>query len=117
MSDRSPKRYTLRVGGRTSWIERYVNSSRGFGPPTLIHTNGTPGKSQFKPWVNAESVTRTAWEQGTPVFDKNGAFLGKRFTFNDPIGTSPGGFDQNSVFVHWSPNDGIHGVPTTVAEP
>jgi hypothetical protein len=50
---------------------------------------------------------------GTDV-DQNGNFIGKRYTFETPIGVSPGGYDQNSVFVHWSPTKGIHGVPTTV---
>jgi hypothetical protein len=109
--------------------ERYVHCSKckalipkarvsGKNPPISprqkLHTTGTPGKSQFKPGVDAESVTRTAWEQGKPVFDKKGKFLGKRFTFKDPVGTSPAGYDQHSVFVHWSPTKGIHGVPTTV---
>ncbi len=83
-------------------------------PRQRLHTDGTPGKSQFKPGVDANSVTRTAWEQGVPVFDRNGKFLGKRFTFQGkPIGTSPSGHDQWSIFVHWSPTRGIHGVPTT----
>ncbi|MCB1771490.1 MAG: hypothetical protein KDJ31_17610 [Candidatus Competibacteraceae bacterium] len=85
-------------------------------PRQKLHTNGTLGKSQFKPGIDAESVTRTAWEQGTPVFDKNGKFLGKRFTFKHPIGTSPSGHNQHSIFVHWSPTKGIHGVPTTVGQ-
>ncbi len=82
----------------------------------ILHVNGTPGKSQFKPHIDADSVTRTAWEQGTPVFDRNGNFIGKRFTFKKPVGTSPTGHDQYSVFVHWAETKGIHGVPTTVGE-
>ncbi len=83
-------------------------------PRQTLHTNGTAGKSQFNAGVDVECAVRTAWEAGTPVFDKNGAFIGKRFTFKNPIGTSPGGYPQNSIFVHWSPKSGIHGVPTTV---
>jgi hypothetical protein len=79
-----------------------------------LHVDGTPGKSQFNPGIDVEGVVRTAWESGTPSFDKNGKFLGKRFTFDTPIGTSPSGNPQSSIFVHWSPNNGIHGVPTTV---
>ena len=88
-----------------------------FGPRQKLHANGTPGKSQFKPGIDAEGATKMAWEQGTPVFDKNGKFLGKRFTFEKPVGTSPTGYDQNTVFVHWSPTKGIHGVPTTRTGP
>ena len=82
-------------------------------PRQRLHTDGTPGKSQFNPNVNADDITRTAWEQGKPVFNQNNQFIGKRFTFDDPIGISPSGHPQNTVFVHWSPKKGIHGVPTT----
>ncbi len=107
------------TGGCGKWG---INAPRGIvsghNPPISsrqkLHVDGTPGKSQFNPGVDVEGVVRTAWEGGTPVFDKNGKFLGKRFTFDTPIGTSPSGHPQNSIFVHWSPNHGIHGVPTTV---
>jgi hypothetical protein len=83
-------------------------------PRQRLHVNGPAGKSQFNAGVDVEGVVRTAWEGGTPVFNKNGQFIGKRYTFSKPVGTSPTGHPQNSVFVHWSPNSGIHGVPTTV---
>ena len=90
----------------------------GHNPPITsrqrLHTNGTPGKSQFNQGLDVEGVVRTAWEGGIPVFDRNGKFIGKRFTFSKPVGTSPSGHPQSSVMVHWSPNNGIHGVPTTV---
>ncbi|MCP4458043.1 MAG: hypothetical protein GY816_08475 [Cytophagales bacterium] len=82
-----------------------------------LHVDGTPGKSQFKQGINADDVTRTAWEQGVPEFNKHGQFLGKRFTFKKPIGISPTGHDQYSIFVHWSRTKGIHGVPTTIGVP
>lgn len=105
------------MGGGGGKGGRLSGKNPPISPRQALHTNGTPGKSQFKPTVNAEHVTRTAWEQGVPVFDKNGQFLGKRFTFEKAVGTSPSGYDQHSVFVHWSPNHGIHGVPTTVGGP
>jgi hypothetical protein len=82
-------------------------------PRQAAHTNGTPGASQFKPGIDVEGVVRQAWEAGTPIFDKHGNFIGKKFTFKKPVGTSPSGYDQCTVKVHWSENNGIHGVPTT----
>jgi hypothetical protein len=94
-------------GGRLS------GKSPPISPRQRLHPDGTPGKSQFNPGIDADGVTRTAWEQGAAVFNSAGKFLGKGFTFKGPVGTSPSGHAQSSVFVHWSPTRGIHGVPTT----
>ncbi|WP_162668091.1 polymorphic toxin-type HINT domain-containing protein [Gemmata massiliana] len=100
------------------WAHNAYVSVGGRNPPISQrqagHTDGTPGKSQFNPGVDVEGVVRMAWEAGRPIFDKNGKFIGNIFTFKNPIGTSPTGFPQNTIKVHWSPRDGIHGVPTSV---
>ncbi|MBX9654210.1 hypothetical protein K2Y11_11380 [bacterium] len=82
-------------------------------PRQKLHTDGTAGKSQFKPGIDVEGIVRLAWEAGRPIIDKNGRFIGKKYSFSAPVGTSPSGVDQYHVFVHWSEKSGIHGVPTS----
>jgi hypothetical protein len=54
----------------------------------LLHTNGTPGKDQFYSHVDADNLTKQAWEMGTPYYDKNEKLRGKLFDFGFKIGTN-----------------------------
>jgi len=78
----------------------------------VLHTNGTPGKSQFRSDVNVDSIVNDAWRNGTPQFNQNGQFIGKVKQYNDPVGTQ----GQTSVDVRFSQKNGIHGFPSNKHE-
>jgi hypothetical protein len=90
------------------------NTCSGKNPPINrgrqdLHTNGTPGKTQFDPKYNADDLTRQAWEMGD--VNKTINHAGKRYTFDHPIGTY-NGRPAYTVDVRFSSKSGIHGFPT-----
>ena len=91
------------------WYERSlpINQNR-----QKLHTDGTPGKSQFKEGVDADKITQDAWQNGTPKFDKNGKIIGKVKEYKDEVGTA----GQKSVDTRFSRKHGVHGFPSNKSE-
>jgi hypothetical protein len=81
----------------------------------VLHTNGTPGKSQFQPDIDVEEIVHDAWANGKPVFNKNGEFINKVKEYPFQVGTVPG---QNSIKVSYrNKPPSIHGWPSSIPEP
>jgi len=77
-------------------------------PRQTLHTDGTAGKSQFKPGLDSDNLVKDAWLNGTPLFDKNGDLIGKLKEYSTTIGT----LGEKSIDVRFSRRKGIHGFPS-----